>query len=169
MCSPFATFQYLPADRVLKGNMKDNFWEMGDTGPCGPCTELHYDRIGGGRNAAHLVNMVRAKILAPLSLCIVFCMLAAPWHSTCIINAQCVCRTVRSHSLRLLTGAIPNMNLQDDPDVLEIWNVVFIQMFRNKDKSLTTLPGKHVDTGLRQRSHPSALMCLSHLSACGMR
>jgi alanyl-tRNA synthetase len=49
--------QYLPADRVLKGNMKDNFWEMGDQGPCGPCTELHYDRIGG-RNAAHLVNQV---------------------------------------------------------------------------------------------------------------
>uniref|UniRef100_A0A6U4ZAK0 Alanine--tRNA ligase n=3 Tax=Hemiselmis andersenii TaxID=464988 RepID=A0A6U4ZAK0_HEMAN len=84
--------QYLPADRVLKGNMKDNFWEMGDTGPCGPCTELHFDRIGG-RNAADLVNM-------------------------------------------------------DDPDVLEIWNVVFIQMFRNKDKSLTILPGKHVDTGM---------------------
>ncbi|KAJ1493096.1 alanyl-tRNA synthetase [Baffinella frigidus] len=82
----------LPADRVIKGNMKDNFWEMGDTGPCGPCCELHYDRIGG-RNAAHLVNM-------------------------------------------------------DDPNVLEIWNVVFIQMFRNKDKTLTMLPGKHVDTGM---------------------
>ena len=84
--------QFLPEDRVLKGNMKDNFWEMGETGPCGPCTELHYDRIGG-RNAAHLVNM-------------------------------------------------------DDPNVLEIWNVVFIQMFRNKDQSLTMLPGKHVDTGM---------------------
>jgi alanyl-tRNA synthetase len=84
--------QFLPADHVLKGNMKDNFWEMGETGPCGPCTELHYDRIGG-RNAAHLVNM-------------------------------------------------------DDPDVLEIWNNVFIQMFRNKDQTLTMLPGKHVDTGM---------------------
>ena len=90
-CGTFS--QYLPEDRVLKGNMKDNFWEMGDTGPCGPASELHYDRIGGGRNAAHLVNM-------------------------------------------------------DDPDVLEIWNLVFIQMFRNKDKSLTMLPGKHVDTGM---------------------
>lgn len=87
----------IPEDRILLGNKKDNFWEMGDTGPCGPCTEIHVDcRPDTERKA------VEGKTL---------------------VN-------------------------NDHPQVIEIWNNVFIQFNRLKDGSLEPLPAKHVDTGM---------------------
>ena len=84
-------------DRILLGNKKDNFWEMGDTGPCGPCTEIHVD-----------------------------------------------CRT--DEERKAVNGKTLVNN--DHPQVIEIWNNVFIQFNRLKDGSLEQLPAKHVDTGM---------------------
>ncbi len=88
---------HIAEDRILLGNKKDNFWEMGETGPCGPCSEIHVD-----------------------------------------------CRTPEEKKLvdgKTLVNA-------DHPQVIEIWNNVFIQFNRLKDGSLQALPAKHVDTGM---------------------
>ena len=89
--------QFLPVDRILNGSKKDNFWEMGETGPCGPCSELHIDL-----RPKEEVEKIPGKELV-------------------------------------------NM---DHPQVLEIWNLVFIQFNRLSNDSLESLPHKHVDTGM---------------------
>jgi alanyl-tRNA synthetase (EC 6.1.1.7) len=89
--------KWIDPNRILLGNKKDNFWEMGDTGPCGPCTEIHVDCRPDAERAA-----VDGKTL---------------------VN-------------------------NDHPQVIEIWNNVFMQFNRLKDGSLQPLPAKHVDTGM---------------------
>ena len=87
----------IPEDRILKGNKKDNFWEMGDTGPCGPCTEIHIDLR---------TDDERKKI-----------------KGADVVNAG-------------------------HPQVIEVWNNVFMEFNRKADSSLEALPARHVDTGM---------------------
>jgi len=89
--------KWVPEEKIIYGNKKDNFWEMGDTGPCGPCSEIHVDM----RSEEEIAK-------------------------------------------------IPGRDLvnKDHPQVIEIWNNVFIQYNRKKDGSLEPLPAKHVDTGM---------------------
>ena len=89
--------QYISEDRILKGNKKDNFWEMGDQGPCGPCSEIHVD--------------------------------------------------IRSAEEKAKVSGKDLVN-QDHPQVVEIWNLVFMQYNRKANGSLENLPNKHIDTGM---------------------
>ena len=89
--------KHIPKDRIIKASKKDNFWEMGDIGPCGPCTEIHID--------------------------------------------------LRNDNERTKSDGKELVNM-DHPQVIEIWNLVFIQYNRKADKSLIDLPETHVDTGM---------------------
>src|SRR5690554_2006072 len=89
--------KHLPAHRIVNGNKKDNFWEMGDTGPCGPCSEIHID--------------------------------------------------LRDPAARAVVPGEQLVN-KDNPEVIEIWNLVFIQYNRKADGSLESLPQRHIDTGM---------------------
>ncbi|GAB1414860.1 alanine--tRNA ligase [Paludibacter sp.] len=89
--------QYLPKNRIINGNKKDNFWEMGDTGPCGPCSEIHID--------------------------------------------------IRDDDERKKVDGLTLIN-NDHPQVIEIWNNVFMQFNRKADGSLEELPAKVIDTGM---------------------
>ena len=88
---------YLPKERIINGSKKDNFWEMGDTGPCGPCSEIHID--------------------------------------------------IRSEEERAKIDGLTLVN-QGHPQVIEIWNLVFMQFNRKADGSLENLPNKVIDTGM---------------------
>jgi alanyl-tRNA synthetase len=89
--------KYLPEDKILNGNKEDNFWEMGETGPCGPCSEIHFD---------NRTDSERAKL-----------------SGAALVN-------------------------EDHAQVIEIWNLVFMQYNRFSDGSLKALPNSHVDTGM---------------------
>jgi len=89
--------QYIAEDRILKGNKKDNFWEMGEQGPCGPCSEIHVD--------------------------------------------------IRSAEEKEIVDGKSLVNM-DHPQVVEIWNLVFMQYNRKANGSLENLPNKHIDTGM---------------------
>lgn len=89
--------QFLPEERILRGNKHDNFWEMGDVGPCGPCSEIHVD--------------------------------------------------IRSAEEKAKVPGFQLVN-HDHPQVIEIWNLVFMQYNRKANGSLELLPQKHIDTGM---------------------